>query len=47
MARLGPVDLETLDALITAGIAASRCVDRHGDDFAAVGVAAWSFLRRS
>jgi hypothetical protein len=24
MARLGPVDLETLDALITAGIAASR-----------------------
>jgi Arc/MetJ-type ribon-helix-helix transcriptional regulator len=24
MARLGPTDLETLDALITAGIAASR-----------------------
>ena len=24
MARLGPADLETLDALITAGIAASR-----------------------
>ena len=24
MARLGPVDLETLDALITAGIAGSR-----------------------
>ena len=24
MARLGPVDLETLDALITAGIAPSR-----------------------
>ena len=24
MARLGPVDLETLDALITAGIAANR-----------------------
>lgn len=24
MARLGPVDLETLDTLITAGIAASR-----------------------
>jgi hypothetical protein len=24
MARLGPVDLETVDALITAGIAANR-----------------------